>query len=42
MKEMLRLTMDLESRYAEGENDFEGHVKSRHYQGQKFISKIED
>jgi len=42
VKEMLRLTMDLESRYAEGENDLEGHVKSRHYQGQKFISKIED
>lgn len=42
VREMLRLSMDLESRYAEGENDLEGHVKSRHYQGQRFISKIED
>ena len=34
--------IDLESRYAEGENDLEGHVKARHYQGQKFMSKIEN
>jgi len=40
--EMLRLSMDLESRYAEGENDLEGHVKTRYYQGQKHITKIED
>ncbi|MEM1507263.1 MAG: serine hydroxymethyltransferase [Candidatus Bathyarchaeia archaeon] len=42
VKEMLQLTMDLESRYAEGENDLEGHVKRRYYQGQKYISMIED
>lgn len=40
--EQLSLSMDLESRYAEGENDLKGHVKARHYQGQKFMSKIED
>lgn len=40
--EMLDLSHDLESRYAEGENDFRGHVKARHYQGQKYMSKIED
>ncbi|MBS7624907.1 MAG: serine hydroxymethyltransferase [Candidatus Bathyarchaeia archaeon] len=42
VKEMLQLTMDLESRYAEGENDFDGHVKKRYYQGQKYISIIEN
>ena len=42
VKEMLRLSMDLESRYAEGENDLEGHVKVRYYQGQKYITKIEN
>lgn len=42
VKEMLRLSMDLESRYAEGENDLEGHVRARHYQSQKFMTKIED
>jgi glycine hydroxymethyltransferase len=42
VKEMLRLSMDLESRYAEGENDLEGHVKKRYYQGQKYMSIIED
>ncbi|MEM2914654.1 MAG: serine hydroxymethyltransferase, partial [Candidatus Bathyarchaeia archaeon] len=42
VKEMLRLSMDLESRYAEGENDLEGHVERRYYQGQKYISLIED
>jgi len=31
VKEMLRLSMDLESRYAEGENDLEGHVEKRYY-----------
>jgi glycine hydroxymethyltransferase len=40
--EQLSLSKDLESRYAEGENDLEGHVKARHYQGQKYMSKIED
>ncbi|RJS76491.1 serine hydroxymethyltransferase [Candidatus Bathyarchaeota archaeon] len=42
VKEMLQLSMDLESRYAEGENDLEGHVKKRYYQGQKYMSVIED
>ena len=42
VKEMLSLSQDLESRYAEGENDQEGHVKERHYQGQKHITKIEN
>ena len=42
VKEMLSLSQDLESRYAEGENDHEGHVKKRHYQGQKYITKIEN
>jgi glycine hydroxymethyltransferase len=39
---MIGLSHDLESRYAEGENDLEGHVKARHYQGQKYMTKIED
>lgn len=42
VREMLRLTMDLESRYAEGENDLIGHVKKRYYQGQKYITIIEN
>ncbi|MDH5623750.1 MAG: serine hydroxymethyltransferase [Candidatus Bathyarchaeota archaeon] len=42
VKEILSLSQDLESRYAEGENDLEGHVKKRHYQGQKYITKIEN
>ncbi len=42
VKEMMSLSSDLECRYAEGENDLEGHVKRRHYQGQKYMSKIED
>ncbi len=42
VKEMMSLSLDLESRYAEGENDIKGHVKVRHYQGQKFITKIEN
>ena len=42
VKEMVALSQDLESRYAEGENDQEGHVKERHYQGQKYITKIEN
>ena len=42
VKEMLRLTMDLESRYAEGENDLNGHVKKRYYQGQRYITVIEN
>ncbi|MBT8171258.1 hypothetical protein KJN74_00095, partial [Candidatus Bathyarchaeota archaeon] len=42
VNEILSLSKDLESRYAEGENDLFGHVKARHYQGQKFMSRIED
>ena len=42
VKQMLTFCSDLEGRYAEGENDLEGHVKRRHYQGQKFMSLIED
>ena len=42
VKEMLSLSQDLESRYAEGENDLEGHVKVRHYQGQKYMTQIEN
>lgn len=42
VKEIMSLSSDLECRYAEGENDLEGHVKRRHYQGQKYMSKIED
>ncbi len=42
VSEMLSLSQDLESRYAEGENNLEGHVKARHYQGQKYITKIEN
>lgn len=42
VKETLRLSMDLESRYAEGENNLKGRVKTRYYQGQKYITKIED
>lgn len=42
VKEILRLCMDLESRYSEGENDLQGHVKTRYYQGQKYITKIEN
>ncbi len=38
----LNLSSDLESRYAEGDNDLEGHVKKRYYQGQKYMSPIED
>jgi len=40
--EMLALSRDLDCRYNEGENDLAGHVKMRHYQGQKFLTKIED
>ncbi|MCJ7614874.1 serine hydroxymethyltransferase [Candidatus Bathyarchaeota archaeon] len=42
VEEMLSLSQDLESRYAEGENDLEGHAKARHYQGQKYLTQIED
>ncbi|MEM2281124.1 MAG: hypothetical protein QXZ68_03945 [Candidatus Bathyarchaeia archaeon] len=42
VREMLRLCMDLESRYSEGENDLQGRVKERYYQGQKYITVIEN
>jgi glycine hydroxymethyltransferase len=42
VKEIMSQTQDLESRYAEGENDLAGHVKARHYQGQKYMTKIEN
>jgi len=42
VREMLKLSMDLESRYAEGENDLAGHVQKRYYQGQKYMTVIED
>jgi glycine hydroxymethyltransferase len=42
VNQMLDLSHDLACRYAEGENDLQGHVKKRYYQGQKYISQIED
>jgi len=42
VEEMMSLSRDLESRYAEGENDLEGHVKARHYQGQKYMTQVEN
>ncbi len=42
VSQMLDLSHDLASRYAEGENDVQGHVKKRYYQGQKYMSQIED
>jgi len=42
VEQMMCLSHDLESRYAEGENDLKGHVKARHYQGQKYMTQIED
>ncbi len=42
VNQMLDMSHDLDSRYAEGENDAQGHVKKRYYQGQKYMSQIED
>lgn len=42
VREMQAFASDLEGRYAEGENDPQGHVKKRYYQGQKYMSIIED
>ena len=42
VNQMLNLSHDLACRYAEGENDLQGHVKKRYYQGQKYMSEIED
>ena len=42
VNQMIDLSHDLACRYAEGENDAQGHVKKRYYQGQKYMSEIED
>jgi len=42
VREMPRLSQDLEYKYAEGQNDLEGHVKLRYYEGQKYIAKIDN
>ena len=42
VKQMLSLSSDLEGRYAEGENNLGGHVKKRYYQGQKYMTLIEN
>ena len=42
VNQMLDFSHDLACRYAEGENDQFGHVKKRYYQGQKYMSQIED
>jgi len=42
VNQMLCFSHDLAARYAEGENDLHGHVKKRYYQGQKYMSQIED
>jgi glycine hydroxymethyltransferase len=42
VREIQAFASDLEGRYAEGENDLQGHVKRRYYQGQKYMSQIED
>ena len=42
VNQMMDLSHDLDCRYAEGDNDAEGHVKRRYYQGQKYMSQIED
>ncbi len=42
VREMLSICQDLESRYAEGTNTLEGLVKERYYQGQKYITPIEN
>ncbi len=42
VNQMLCFSHDLAQRYAEGDNDRDGHVKKRYYQGQKYMSQIED
>ena len=42
VNQMLDFSHDLACRYAEGENDQLGHVKKRYYQGQKYMTQIED
>jgi len=41
VEEAQALAKDLGHRYAEGENDLSGHPISRHYQGQRYIKKVE-
>lgn len=40
--QMLDMSHDLATRYAEGENDHIGQVKKRFYQGQKYMTQIEN
>lgn len=40
--QMLDISHDLSTRYAEGSNNSEGYVEKRFYQGQKYSSQIED
>ncbi|MDR2203061.1 MAG: serine hydroxymethyltransferase [Nitrososphaerota archaeon] len=40
--QMLDMSHDLATRYAEGDNDQQGHANKRFYQGQKYSSKIEN
>ncbi len=42
VNELLGLAKDLSCRYCEGENDLKGRVKARHYQGLRYIIKIEN
>jgi len=42
VSEILGLAQDLECRYCEGENDLNGHAKARHYQGLRYVTKIEN
>jgi len=42
VNELLGLAQDLGSRYCEGENDLEGRVEARHYQGLRYIMQIEN
>ena len=42
VKQMQAFASDLEGRYAEGDNDMLGHVKKRYYQGQKYMTPVED
>jgi glycine/serine hydroxymethyltransferase len=40
VNQMLDLSHDLACRYAEGENDAQGHVRKRYYQGQNSTNKF--
>ena len=42
VSEILGLAQDLECRYCEGENDLDGHVRARHYQGLRYVIDIEN